>query len=314
MAQEILDDFQGADILSQGGNCSVRLARYLLTLNVQDRLIPKAELALRYQLGVGTIQASLHKLQDVGAVRLVSRGHLGTFVEELDKNMLWKFSMYGYIRGTMPLPYSNVLAGLATGLRSAFPDEGMMLRMSYMRGSRVRIKNLQAGLDDFTVCSKLAAHRAMEEDGTLTVYLDFGSGTYLGDSVFLMRKGAKLTAGTRLGVDASSYDHETLSRLACQGIDVTFIPVGYNTLFRMIREGKIDGALWSLRDMDGHRFEGDIVTLPHLTDDIRDAGTAVVLTRAQNREKMQAVWPLFDKKAILKHQKDVVDEKEIPNY
>jgi len=314
MVKSLLDNFYDADIITQSGGCVVRLARYLLTLKAGDRVIPISEMAKKYKMGVGTIQNSLQKLADANAVKLLSRGHMGTFVESIDKNILWKYCLYGYVRGTMPIPYSNVLVGLATGIYDTFQSDEIMLSMGYVRGSRVRVQNLQAGLSDFTICSDFAAQKAIEEDPGLKIALKFKDDTYMGKPAFLFREGVGLHDGIKMGIDDSSYDQEILTKLACRGVSVKFVKARYNNLFMMLRDKKIDGTVWSTLDLDGRNFTGNIVPIEGHEDEISAAGRAVMLISGNNMEKMTFVKELFDPERIYRIQQDVISGKALPNY
>lgn len=314
MVKSILDNFYDADIITQSGGCLIQLSRYFLTLNVGDRITPISELAKKYKLGVGTIQNSLQKLADSNGITLVSRGHMGTFVENIDKNILWKFCLYGYVRGTMPIPYSNVLVGLATGIYNSFQSDEILLSMSYIRGSRIRVQNILAGLDDFTICSSFAAKKAIEEDSNLKIALEFNEDSYMGQPAFLFREGIQLRDGIRIGIDDSSYDQEIITRLVCKNVNVEYVKVRYNNLFMMLRDKKIDGTIWSVLDLEGRNFTGDIIPIDDLSDEIQGSGKAVMLINKNNSGKMSFVKGLFDPDKINKIQRDVISGKVIPNY
>jgi len=314
MVRSLLDNFNDADIITQSGGCMARLSRYLLTLKAGDRIIPIGELAKNYKSGVGTIQNSLQKLEDANAVKLVSRGHLGTFIASLEKNILWKFCLYGYVRGTMPIPYSNVLVGLATGIYSSFQSDDIMLSMSYIRGSRVRVKNILAGLDDFTICSSFAAQEAAKEDPRLKIAMEFKNNTYMGKPAFLFREGVQLQDGIRMGIDDSSYDQEIITRLACRDFDVEYVNVRYNNLFLLMRDKKIDGTVWSTLDLEGRNFRGHILPVEENKDQIDGTGKAVMLISESNIGKMIFVKELFDPDKIYRTQQNVISGKVLPNY
>ena len=315
MVGEWINDLCRADMITQNGECIIFLSRYLLGLEEGDRLLLKKELAHISKTGVGTVQNALKKLEDLGAVKLVSRGHLGTFVEKLDKKLLWKHSMYSYVRGTMPLPYSSVLVGMATGIHNSFPEEGPMLRMSYIRGGRVRIQNLMDGLDDFTVCSLYSARNALKKYRDIRVFMEFDDNTYMGKPALLLRKGVRLSDGIRIGIDKSSYDQELITRSVCRNYQVEFVKIQYNNLFYMMKHGDIDGGVWSLLDIGISEFDGTIEPLRgNLVESGQGAGQAVILTSERSLPKMELVRFLLDKEKIEKTQRDVMDNKEIPNY
>lgn len=315
MVSEWINDLCRADMITQNGECIIFLSRYLLSMEEGERLLLKKELARVSGTGVGTVQNALKKLEDLGAVKLVSRGHLGTFIESLDKKLLWKHSLYGYVRGTMPLPYSGVLVGMATGIHNSFPEEGPMLRMSYVRGGRVRIQNLMDGLDDFTVCSLYSARIAMETYQDVRIFMEFDDNTYMGKPALLLRKGIKLADGIRIGIDGSSYDQELISRSVCRNYQVEFVKVQYNNLFYMMEKGNIDGGVWSLLDTGIQKFDGTVEPLHgNLVESGQGAGQAVILTNERSQQKLEVIRSLLDKEKIEETQKAVMENRAIPNY
>lgn len=315
MDNVLVKELYEANMITQNGEGIISLAKYLLTLEKGDRLFPKRKLARTYKVGVGTIQSAFKKLEEARSIQLLSKGHLGTFIEDIDKNILWKYSMYGYIRGTMPLPYSNVLIGMATGIYSCFPEDGPMLKMSYRRGSKERIQDLCKGRDDFTICSIFSAKKAMEKFLDLTIYLDFDDNTYMGKPAILLRKGIKLSDGIKIGVDQSSYDQDPISKIVFKDYEVEYIKIHYDNLFYMLEKGFIDGCIWSLIDLKNIDFKGTIKALPeNLLESFEGSGQAVILITKKNVQKMNSIRYLFDKERIQTIQKNVKENKEIPNY
>ena len=311
------DIYFDENLTLRSGSCMVYLARYMLTLQPGDRIVTKSQLAKQYKVGVGTVQTALQRLEDIGGIRMNCRGHLGSFIESINIGILWKYSMYGYVRATMPLPHSDIFNGLAAGITSSWENqEGIMLQMSYVNGSRKRVKNLQAGLNDFIVCSMIDAKSAIAEDPDLHVYLELGPDTYMGDPAVLLREGVELTNGIRVGIDQASYDNKYLVQRAYQGLNVEFVPVNYNasSLFRVLRNKKIDSALWCRKDLPGRSFVGKVLLPDGFRDITEEAGTAVVLIHQKNREKMDAVHHFFNVEKIRKVQIDVISGEEIPDY
>ena len=111
-------------------------------------------------LGRGTVQGALRLLEEMGAIRLESRGHLGTFLSRKDDQALWEIAGMSHVVGVMPLPYSRKYEGLATGLVEAFREINVPFNLAFMRGSTHRIDALQSGRYDFAVVSGLAAELA----------------------------------------------------------------------------------------------------------------------------------------------------------
>lgn len=307
-------DLLKAGLISQSGECIVLLSRYLLTLNEGDRILPKGELAKRYHIGVGTVQTAFKTLESTNAAHINSRGHLGSFVTFMDRDLLWQYSLYGYVRGTMPLPYHDILVGLATGINNIFnQNSGIMVRMSYVRGSRARIENVSEGLDDFTICSLFAAKYAVAHGKDVHLFKSFSDNTYIGQTVLLVRKGISLGDGITVGIDSASFDQDKLTKELFKDMDVNYKTVQYNNFHDMLNSRQIDACVWSEEDVRG--FDGEIVHLPgKMAETINDAGRAAIVVSNQSRDKMKSVEDRFDIEKIEKIQRDIIEKKEIPNY
>jgi DNA-binding GntR family transcriptional regulator len=79
-------------LVSRQGVTVIKLANLLLTHQPGDRMQPVQQYAAEFGTGVGTVQAALTYLQDIGAVSLDSRGHLGTFVRQIDYPLIWSLT------------------------------------------------------------------------------------------------------------------------------------------------------------------------------------------------------------------------------
>lgn len=62
-------------------------------------------------------------LQENGAIKLESKGHLGTFLIAKNTAILLAFAGITSIVGVMPLPYSKRYEGFATGLIVAMENQ-----------------------------------------------------------------------------------------------------------------------------------------------------------------------------------------------
>ena len=114
-----------------------RLAQDLLARQEGERIPSISEYQEKLQVSRGTIQNGLAYLKESGAVNLVSRGHLGTFIESLDYRRLQECSFNKELTGIMPLPYSLCYQGLATALYRAL--SAYAFNLLYARGAESRL-------------------------------------------------------------------------------------------------------------------------------------------------------------------------------
>lgn len=233
-----------------------RLAQDLLARQEGERIPSISEYQEKLQVSRGTIQNGLSYLKDSGAIVLVSRGHLGTFIERLDYRRLQECSFNKELIGTMPLPYSLGYQGLATALFQNLAPYAFNLL--YARGAESRLKLLTTGMCQFTVCSRYAAEEAIRCHTDVEIAVDLGPGTYLTSHILLFREAGKtgIESGMRIGYDPSSVDHRHLTEKLCAGVrNVKLVELKAHQTIRAIHSGEIDAGVWNLDDImeSGHR-------------------------------------------------------------
>lgn len=150
-------------LLQKSAIAVMKLARELMPLKKGDKILTISDYVDKLNISRGTIQNAFSYLKKQEAVILESRGHLGTFIVEIDYKKLWELTGIGLLTGSMPLPYSKLYEGLATGLYKSFTKAGLDFSLAYVRGSKYRIRMLKKGAYSFVITSKLAAKQAMEK-------------------------------------------------------------------------------------------------------------------------------------------------------
>lgn len=245
-----------------------RLAQDLLTRQAGERIPSISEYQEKLQVSRGTIQNGLSYLKDSGAITLVSRGHLGTFIEQLDYRRLQECSFNKELIGTMPLPYSLCYQGLATALYQALSPYAFNLL--YARGAESRLKMLTTGMCQFTVCSRYAAEEAIRCHTDVEIAVDLGPGSYLTSHVLIFREAGKtaIESGMRIGYDPGSVDHRHLTEMICSGVrNVKLVELKAHQTIRAIHSGEIDAGVWNLDDIMESGHKGlNVVPLPRFSD------------------------------------------------
>lgn len=258
-----------------------RLAQDLLTRQVGERIPPISEYQEKFQVSRGTIQNGLNYLKDSKAVSLVSRGHLGTFIETLDYRRLQECSINKELLGTMPLPYSICYQGLATALFKVLSPYAFNL--VYARGAESRMKLLSSGVCQFTVCSRYAAGEAIRCHSEIEIAVDLGPGTYLTSHVQVFRDPEKkqIESGMRVAYDRASMDHRHLTEMVCAGIrNVELVDMKAHQTIQAIRSGEIDAGIWNLDDILESGYQGlNVVPIRQFTDAQLYSSAVLVIRR-----------------------------------
>lgn len=257
-----------------------RLAQDLLSRLEGDRIPSISAYQEKLQVSRGTIQNGLNYLKDSGAVTLVSRGHLGTFIEHLDYRRLQECSFNKELTGIMPLPYSLCYQGLATALYRAF--SAYAFNLLYARGAESRLRLLCAGVCQFTVCSRYAAEEAIRHHSDVEIAVDLGPGTYLTSHVLVFREPGKtvIESGMRIAYDQTSVDHRHLTELICAGVrNVKLVELKAHQTIQAIQNGEIDAGVWNLDDIMESGYRGlNVVPIRQFTD-LNTFSSAVLVIR-----------------------------------
>jgi hypothetical protein len=228
--------------LTRAGLVSIEIAKRLLVIEQGSRLSTVATYARELGTGVGTVQRAFKILESEGAIRLRSRGRLGTYLAEVDRPGLWRASQRGLMIGLMPLPYTRRYEGLATGLRASLEALDVPFSIAFMSGADNRLRALGAGYH-FAITSKLAAAKAWENGMRVTASIDFGPGSFV-EGHSLVWAGKRRKKRPRVGIDLHSLDQVELARREF-GPDAEFVDVPYLQVLERLRAGEFDVTVWA---------------------------------------------------------------------
>lgn len=310
--------FATKKLMSKNGAVAVHLAREFIAFQPADRIETVGNYAKRFKTGRGTVQAALKLLQDEKAVTLESRGHLGTFITNIDYQTLWKLAGMGAIRGVMPLPYSKRYEGMATGLYKAFEEADLPFSLAFMRGAHKRVEALAAADYDFAVTSELAACYEKQKYTNLEILRLFGVGSYVGSHKIIFRDSSRreIEAGMRVGIDPYSPDQFLLTKYECEGIEVEYVETFYNQILNKLNSGQIDAAVWNKDEILEKRLNYNMGRLsnPKSVNVSAQAATAVLLV-SKERAEIKTILLRFMECGIVKEsQAGVLSGKLIPKY
>ncbi|WES68829.1 GntR family transcriptional regulator YhfZ [Superficieibacter sp. HKU1] len=295
--------------IKKEGLAQATLARYLLGEKCGNRLKTIDELATECQFSVGLIQAALKTLEKASAVTVARRGRNGSYLVSMDNKALLAFADIGNVVCAMPLPYTRLYEGLASGLKAQF--DGIPFYYAHMRGSDVRVECLLNGVYDLAVVSRLAA-QSYVDSGDVCMALELGAHTYVGEHTLICRADSQQIQ--RVGLDPRSADQRIMTDICFGHQQVERLDVPYHDCLSHIARGDIDAAIWNVANAADLASHG-LVAKP-LTGDLRfiQASEAVVLTRSDDVPIQQLLRTVVDKHALLDHQQRVLNGQAEPSY
>lgn len=303
-------------LYSKNGLAARYIAKELLELEEGQRIPRVSDFTEKLGLGRGTVQGAIKVLEDLHAIQLESRGHLGTFLRKRDVNLLYEIAGIGPIIGVMPLPYSRRYEGLATGMIEELQNLNIKVGLAYMRGAVPRIEALKSRRYDFSIMSLLAAEEAVRKFDGLEIIRDFGPESYVSSHkiFFSNQKFNSIQDGMRVGIDYSSVDQAEITLRECKGKQIELIESGYMQLFSMLREGTIDAAVWNADEENTlQTFPSSEFKSQEAKELAAKATTAVVIVETARNEIKERVQDLHIER-VTHIQRLVVEGKKYPHY
>lgn len=293
-------------------NC---LAQDLLTRKKGDRIPSISEYQEKLGVSRGTIQNGLNYLKERRAVTLMSRGHMGTFIEFLDYRRLQECSFNKEILGSMPLPYSLCYQGLATALFQLMSPYAFNL--VYARGSGSRMKLLTSGMCQFSVCSLYAAEEAVRADDGIEIAMDLGPGTYLTQHMLVFRDAGKkaIESGMRVAYDRDSMDHRHLTELMVGEVpNVSLIQMKAHQTVKAIQSGQVDAGIWNLDGiLEAGYTDLNMVPIPITSETAKYSSAAFVVCK-ENQEIAQLLRQAIRPETVRQIQQAVRDGRMDSDY
>lgn len=282
------------------------LAQDLLTRKTGDRIPSISEYQEKLGVSRGTIQNGLNYLKERKAVVLMSRGHMGTFIESLDYPRLQECGFNKEILGSMPLPYSLCYQGMATALFRLMSPYAFNL--VYARGAGSRMKLLTSGVCQFSVCSLYAAEEAVRVNSNIEIVMDLGPGTYLTRHMLIFRDPEKkaIESGMRVAIDRDSLDHRHLTELMISGVpDIVLTEMKAHQTVKAIQAGLVDAGVWNLDDIVESGHTGlNMIPVPVTPETGKYSSAAFVVLR-ENQEIARLLRQSIRPEIVRQIQKEV---------
>lgn len=302
-------------LMQKNGITTMKLANEFINLNVGDRINTVEKYAEKYDTARGTVQSALKLLKDEKAIGLAARGHLGTFLTFIDQKKLLEFADIKTIVGVMPLPYSKLYEGLATGLYKTFSSKKLPVSIAYMRGAESRLESLLSGRYDFVVMSKLAAQHSISNGANIEIIMNFGKYTYVSEHALIFNDPSNncIKDGMKIGIDKTSIDHYLITMNQCNGKDVELIDLAYNQIISKVLSGDIDAAVWNIDEINERKINIKYYPLENDTFNKRDT-EAVIVANNNRIEIINILNKFLSVDEILKWQNKVLTGEITPNY
>ncbi|MGL4487329.1 MAG: GntR family transcriptional regulator YhfZ [Yersinia sp. (in: enterobacteria)] len=294
--------------IKKEGLALVSMARYLIGERPDSRLKTIDELSDDFGISVGVVQHALKVLEAEGIIVVERHGRNGTLLVDLNMPRLLQQADLGNMVCAMPLPYTKLYEGLASGLREQFTL--LPLYFAHMRGAKVRIECLIDGIYDMAVVSHLAAKSYIDE-GKVALALNLGNASYVDGHQLICRPGEQQHIRL-VGFDPRSPDQCLLTAIRFAGQPIELVEIPYSDCIAHISRGSIDAAIWNLTENVFHEH----LQATKLQGDERyiQASQAVILIRPDNHLIKLLLEKGINGTLLLDHQRAVQNGQIEPRY
>ena len=304
------------ELMGKNAIATVKVSRELIKYSLGDKIPTVSEFVDSLKLARGTVQNALKTLVDHEAIRLESRGHLGSYLVKKNIKILLRFAGIDSLLGAMPLPYSKRYEGLASGLIVAMENNyELPINLAYMRGSKNRISMVLQKRYDFAIVSKYAADMFTQNypDEKIEIVMDFGPRSYLNSHVIMFhdQNEKEIKDHMKIGIDSTSVDQSALVKEVCKGKDVEFVEIEYSRILDRIVAGDIDATVMNGDEAKEKHVRIKMVEIENMQDE--NTRAAIVISK-DNDILAYLLRELLDINTVLNIQKLVIDEKITPSY
>lgn len=304
------------EFLSKTGKAIKLIAGDLILMNSNESMPIISEFQKKHGMSRGTVQNALNYLKEEKIIKTVNKGCQGTVVQYINYRKLQEIVISGTIRGTMPLPYSKLYEGFATGMYDSFQKAGIPLSMAYVRGSKERMGLILENSIQFAIVSKLAFMSAVKKDKDLEIIRDFGAESYLSKHVIIFSnpKSSDIEDGMHVGIDHNSFDQQILTECVTKNKNVKFVEIPSHQLIYALEQKKIDAGIWNFDEIKDKKLNHlNYIFLKKSKED-ELASTAVCVIKKDSPVLKRILKRIIEKENIISIQKEVVSKKMIPHY
>lgn len=296
------------------------IALDILRAGVDGKLPKTTHYQQFLDVGAGTVQKAMVLLENSGAVSIVSRGHQGRFVTDLDLYRLWSLAELGRVRIILPPPGPTEIWGITEILREEHHRLNIPVEFSYERGGWNRLSSILDSVNHLALVSQgsIQANAITSEPRFHLTPLGINS-FYADKSIVVLSRSdedarKRPAASIRVGIDKESNDHTSIT-LAEFPVDdgYTFIPCDFRMMPRLILERQVDVGIW-------HRMPllvpapliGISLSTLRRPEAIRERRrrSEAFLVSAADRPEIAALLRRIDPKAIRARQLELVAESE----
>lgn len=292
------------------------LAREFLASEVGDKCPTIAYCTETFHVSRGTVQDAMMILEESGSISTEKMRKRGTILTALDKKKLYEMSGIDTITGTMPLPLSLELQGLASGVCKSMENSPVPFAFAYVQGSSKRLKLLSRGIYDFSIVSWTTAKRLMPRYPDLEVIASLPDSIYSAEYTLYISeaRGGCLRDGLVAASDPLCTDQTVLLQQLTGAYDIRHIDAPYSTQRALLLDGGCDIILIRNHPEMNASSSCRAVPVPQDLYDRADSTTPVILGNRNNYGMNRLLGYYLKPSEISVTQRSILDKKTRPRF
>lgn len=292
------------------------LAREFLSSEVGDKCPTIAYCTETFHVSRGTIQDAMAILENSGCITTEKMRKRGTILTGLDKEKLFQMSGIDTITGTMPLPLTLELQGLASGVCMSMESSPAPFAFAFVQGSSKRVRLLVRMAYDFTIVSRSTAKRLLPENPELEIIAALPGTIYSKKYALYVSeaKGGELRDGLVIASDPLCTDQTSLLHAMTKDFSICHIDTPYSTQRALLLEGGCDAILQQEHPEMESSPVCRSVPVPEELYDYSDLTTPVILGNKNNHGIDRLLGHFLDAAKISNIQSAILDKKMRPRF
>lgn len=220
------------------------LATDALAVGIGGTLPTNADYLASHGIGAGTIQRALAELRTSGALSVVSRGHLGRVVTDVDVAVAWRAAWLPPVRLLLPPAGPVEITALQQVIAESLSALGIPHTVRHLRGGAARLALAVAGDADLAVVSAgvLASAESPQRHRAL------GLGTYYGPArIAVVRRRDDQGLPRRIAIDQDSPDHRAITEGEFPPADgYDYVDVPFPRVPAAVLSRQADAGIWHI--------------------------------------------------------------------
>lgn len=201
----------------------------------------------QFETSAGSIQRALRLLSDQGALKVVSRGHLGRVIRSIDVGRAWNIAGLRPICLLFPPAGPPEIDAITEHVINILTKHHIAYSIVRKPGGASRLEALARGEADIALTSAgVRSHSSDTFDDEMTY--GFGRGSYYGGgNLLLITRATQNEPGEfdRIAIDRDSPDHEKLTSILYSAErSYTLVDVPFPQIPAAILGGDADAGIW----------------------------------------------------------------------